>query len=83
MNKAIKRAIEGGYRDYTETSSSSTQKYHSDILLDPFFWQALAKSEGWEDGNGSTWWQYQMHRFIDHIIEGKEINSFFDNLLKK
>ncbi len=47
MEKAIKKAIEGGYKDYTETSGSSCQKYHSDILLDPKFWQALGKAEGW------------------------------------
>ncbi len=44
----IKKAIEGGYKDYTETSGSSTKKYHSDILFDPLFFQALGKACGWE-----------------------------------
>ncbi len=47
METLIKKAIEGGYKDYTETSGSSTKKYHSDILLDPLFFQALSKACGW------------------------------------
>lgn len=29
-----------------------------------------------------TEWQYQWHRFIDHLAEGKDINSFFLELTK-
>lgn len=27
-------------------------------------------------------WRFEMHRFIDHIIEGKSIDDFFNQLLK-
>ena len=27
-------------------------------------------------------WKYHWHRFIDHIAEGKDIDSFFNQLLK-
>lgn len=26
-------------------------------------------------------WQYHQHRFIDHLVEGKDAESFFNNLL--
>ncbi len=65
----------------------------STILLDPLFWQALGKAEGWKlewfkcspncgnkIRNGD--WEYQMHRFLDHIIQGGNIDDFFKTLLK-
>lgn len=48
-------------------------------LLDPLFWQALSKSEGY----GKTYQMEIWHRFIDHLAEGKDINSFFEELWKK
>lgn len=30
--------------------------------------------------NGITEWKYQWHRFIDHLAEGKNAESFFKNL---
>ena len=27
-------------------------------------------------------WRKELHRFIDHIAEGKDIDSFFEELLK-
>lgn len=29
----------------------------------------------------SKGWQYQMHRFIDHIAEGKDVDEFFKDLI--
>lgn len=69
---------------------------YSDIFLDPLFWQALGKALGWDekdkelktsyhDGVGfvSPWphWKYFWHLFIDHCAEGKDIDSFFEELL--
>ncbi len=78
------------------------------ILLDPLFWQALGKAEGWHneewttcrngcqvDGQGEgchhdlnreghyrkPFWHYQWRKFIDHLAEGKDIDSFFESLL--
>lgn len=28
-----------------------------------------------------VWWEYAWHRFIDHLIEGKDPEEFFNNLL--
>lgn len=80
-----------------------------EVLLDPLFWQALGKAEGWSKrvcrGCGSTEkpiegdyhlicpkcnrggenridnWLYHWHSFIDHLAEGKDIDSFFKDLL--
>ncbi len=141
MEKAIKRAIEGGYRtnpdmgaDFVEISDRGIDSYVTmgtsrihctgtparHLLLDPLFWQALGKAEGWNENwyfgwfvkreHGGAWewrekndenvfwggmpnempnivlikdsWDYQMHCFIDHLIEGKDIDSYFNNLLK-
>ncbi len=30
----------------------------------------------------SYWWEYAWHRFIDHLAEGKDAESFFNELLK-
>lgn len=78
------------------------------ICLDPLFWQALGKAEGWEDYKDNCencigkyknkqydfdcplkhcfcqdiTWKYNQHRLIDHINEGKDVESFFKELLK-
>lgn len=119
MEKAIKLAIEGGYKWKkssnfringqeiiwrNEAGSWIEQLLREQLLLDPLFWQALGKSLGWEehgdeyrlkgymkmhkDGSvtsdlRSVWegWQYAWHRFIDHLAEGKDAESFFTTLL--
>lgn len=71
-----------------------------EIMMDPLFWQALGKAEGWKkeirlgkcnhpdcDGSGCDMpgtgdWKYQWHKFIDHLAENKDIDSFFNDLLK-
>lgn len=65
------------------------------LLLDPNFWQCLGKAEGWDEEfnlDGSladgfsikTYleWQYRWHQFIDHIADGGDIDTFFNNLIK-
>lgn len=59
----------------------------NDILLDPLFWQALGKAEGWKEDDlvylpRCQTWSWKWHRFIDHIADGKSIDSFFGELLK-
>lgn len=60
-------------------------------LSDPLFWQALGKAEGWEvfegydvegDFSSIEGWRSNWHRFIDHLAEGKDVDSFFNSLLK-
>lgn len=55
------------------------------ILLDRDAWIACGKAEGWEEieGNGVyPVYRDKWHQLIDHLVKGKDINSFFDNLLK-
>lgn len=61
-------------------------------FLRPEFWQALGKSLGWKDkyirkesGSfiyGGKVWLEIWHRFITHLAEGKDPESFFINLIK-
>lgn len=89
MEKAIKKAIEGGWDDsrYKAFFSEGVRMWHESAFLDPLFWQALGKSMGWQTENKTHFpqgigWQYYWHRFIDHLAEGKDADSFFANLLK-
>ena len=57
------------------------------MLLDPLFWQALGRRLGWqeydtEQGGRYTeaGWKEQWHRFITHLISGKDAESFFETL---
>lgn len=73
------------YRDYEKGGAYSVEQMKwSDILLDPSFWSSLGKSLGWADGvNGirPDWYTF-WHRFIDHLAEGKDIDSYFTSLFK-
>lgn len=107
MEKAIKKAIEGGYRciekncnrfkfadgspDLLENRIEHIKANIYQTFLDPLFWQALGKSEGWgedhlcwecgaEEGGG---YKAHWHSFIDHLAEGKGIHSFFEKLISK
>lgn len=106
IQKAIQKAVEGGYNDGWKVSQLVEA-----VLLDPSFWQALGKSMGWSslicyrcnlempqgamiDGHifekqGTCEckenvyfkpWLYYWHRLIDHLAEGKTIESYFTNL---
>ena len=65
----------------------------NDVVLDPLFWQALGRHEGWGavikgslEQSGMKFhtkkWKAYWHDFTDHIAEGKDIDSFFDSILK-
>lgn len=84
MENAIKRAIEGGWNGHP-----SWMKNWERAVLDPTFWQALGKAEGWKklhyedmEGNYDECWQCHWHSFIDHLASGKDADSFFKALLK-
>jgi len=84
MGQAIKKAIEGGL-DYSPISPRANPEL---LFLKPLFWKCLGKSLGWgkEDEQIALiykWkaWQYYWHSFIDHLAEGKDIDSFFKELL--
>lgn len=90
MEQAIKRAKTGGYDVIAKAPSYNI---YSEMYLDPLFWQALGKAEGWGqkhdmeyDDDGITPipdWQYNWHRYIDHLIEGRDPEEFWKELLDK
>jgi hypothetical protein len=56
----------------------------TEILLQPHFWSALGKARGWGyekkwQYNGAVWLE-SWHRFIDHLADGKDAESFFATL---
>lgn len=109
MEEAIKKVIEEGYefeihrhnpnfKNYlVETQAELLVNAEKDFLLDPLFWKALGKVEGWNDadrkrkddayetlGASLTFpdtWKVKWHSFIDHLARGGDIDTFFDNLL--
>ena len=92
MKNAIKKAIEGGWKiphveeqDEAPAAIRFYVKNPHKILLDHLFWQALGKAMGWglEEDENKRWmdWKTHWHDFIQHLIEGKSADSFFDDLL--
>ncbi len=94
MQNAIQKAVEGGYKIPTGFPLE-THQADCVYLLDPLFWQCLGKTEGWKYIQTNRFkklkilneykpiWQYEWHRFIDHLAEGKDAESFFDDELLK
>ena len=100
MEKAIKKAIEGGYRGYYFTELSLSLQEKIEIMsCDPKWWQALGRTLEWRDKKSRklvSWcyggfhdadkpyeqWIFEWHKFIDHLAEGKDVDSFFEELLK-
>lgn len=89
MDKFIQGAIKEGYKNEVLFSNGDMKYQHSRevILLDPEFWKLGGKSEGWGKGltkfGKSVVWKRNWHDFIDHLANGGEINSFFEDLLNK
>lgn len=57
MKDAIQKAIEGGWKEGSLSSSEALEfglRYNSTALLDPSFWQALGKALGWPDSSYQT-----------------------------
>lgn len=67
-------------------------------LIDPDFWSALGKARAWNEGNKGWLeekqyrirgkvvqrrpWKKYWHRFVDHLAEGKDAESFFKEIYK-
>lgn len=86
MEKAIKKAIEGGYRTKQASFLLDMPEFAlCQVWLDPLFWQALCNKKylpykSGDDTSQSTWIKC-WHSFIDHLIAGKPIDTFFEELL--
>ena len=95
MEEAIKKSISAGYKPsemYLEVSAYGADYQFLAISTDPTFWQALGKSMGWKDywyiddlgrEREVVVWKDHQHRLIDHLAEGKDIDSFFKDLLSE
>jgi len=69
---------------------SKTEIRLEEIWLNPQFWQCLGKAMGWGGLNrNNDWatamtlideWEWQWHKFINHLASGKDIASFFKDL---
>lgn len=92
MENAIKIALGVGYTTvYNDYRKDYIQKL---ITLDPLFWKSLGKAMGYRTIDKAElpkdsllhlhqdWWLGTWHRFIDHLAEGKDAESFFNELLK-
>lgn len=94
ITDAISRAIQGGWKSnlydaeqWEHVKSLYPTSGIQDWTLDPAFWQALGKTEGWgtnvecnKCGTPINGWKAHMHRLIDHLAEGGTIESHFVGL---
>lgn len=88
----IKKAIEGGWdsQGLKTVDKVLTNYYHIPIFLfDPKAWKAVGLIEKW--GYDDDYyhyleiryrdvWKNNMHQMLDHIIKGKDINSYLEEL---
>lgn len=88
MEKAIQKAISGGYVTgfmYDRLAKIDPLGAAEILFLDPKWWQSLVRADQ-ESGDSEQFVKdvalARWHRFIDHLAEGKDINSFFEELLK-
>ena len=86
MEKAIKKAILGGYdvkNGYQQEKTVGDRDRFA--LLDPLFWKALRnqleKENTDKEQTETKEWRYFADRFWDWNMKGKDIDSFFNNLL--
>jgi hypothetical protein len=87
IQQAIRDAAEKGgyrYRSWKVNNLEQNVGYNtlqlralSEHFHDPDFWKALALARKWEDPNA---WRFHWHRFIDHLADGKDAESFFATL---
>src|SRR5437667_11438944 len=84
VKQAIREAAEKGgyrYRSWRVNDLEPNEGYNAlqlralpEHLHDPDFWKALATARKWEDVNA---WRFHWHRFIDHLADGGDVDSFF------
>jgi len=84
ISETIKKAIEGEIATEVKMTDEDFEKWAESnvhfMVMWPCFWQSLGKSLGWtnDEKRNIYIWKYQWHCFIDHLAEGKSIESFFE-----
>lgn len=89
MEQAIDIALKNGF----SCPRHIALEYWGETLLDPLFWQALGKQQGWDftRRTGTVLdklperrheWERHWHGLITHLSNGGDIDTFFNNLLK-
>jgi hypothetical protein len=84
--QAIEKTIHGGWR-FKENNFAGNSIENNQFLLNREFWQALGKTLGWEENwvrvlGDEKNWRLEWHNFINHLADGKDTESFFEQLLK-
>lgn len=94
IEQAIEKSIEGGYK-WNGGPRECSWGHYDHAFLDPLFWQSLGKALGWAEEvkvihshpvesdivrEKTEGWKWEWHRFIDHLAEGKDAESFFESL---
>lgn len=89
IQQAIEKAKKGWWKPkkdwhYEDRSAFGVENIIWDLnacFLDPLFWQSLGKAMGWIYlSDTPEHWKKEWHRFIDHLAEGKDAESFFESL---
>lgn len=91
IKEAIEKAVSAGYKVPAFPKGMVEEVYFLDPLFwqslgkslgwkDPKYGTCQCmQGESCEFCNrGNTMWEYHWHRFIDHLAEGKSIESFFE-----
>jgi len=96
LRRITELALAGGWDSVASKGIDRLKAYF--FLIDPEFWKALGKSLGWNiqekqytDTSKSTstseyitdGWLFQQHALTDHLAEGGDVTSFFEELLAR
>lgn len=88
MEYALKSDCYGDEFVVESGSGLPFRRKFSTIQIDPLFWQALGKAEGWKDTEIQLPWKMnleymrQWHHFIDSLAQGESPDDFFKNIIK-
>ena len=87
ISEAIQKAVEDGYNVGPIEVDMVCDNKHAHYFQNPQFWQALGKAMGWNKlapyelvNKNIPEWHYHWHKFIDHLAEGGDPTSFFNQL---
>ena len=99
IKEAVDQGYQPNVERYPEMEGISplqiAMAMQADVFIDPAFWKALGKQRGWTTDDDFKYWQKSVveweekywkkfwHRFIDHLADGKDAESFFQSLESK